>query len=55
LLTDKNASVRASAVTALGAIGPDAKAAIPALKLALKDAEICSEATSALELIRAKR
>ncbi len=53
-LKDKRADVRSNAAGALGQIGPEAKAAVPALSEALKDdeARVRSSAADALDQIR---
>jgi HEAT repeat protein len=47
-LTDADARIRWSAAEALGRIGPDAEAAVPALAAALRDPEVRASAADAL-------
>jgi HEAT repeat protein len=56
LLKDENTGVRAQAAKSLGSLGPDAKAALPALKEAAKDKEeaVRKAAEDAVELIMRK-
>jgi HEAT repeat protein len=57
LLKDENTGVRAQAAKSLGSLGPDAKAALPALKEAQKNDKeeaVRKAAEDAVELITRK-